>query len=137
VTGTAVTFPPGRYGHRRAQRPRRRLVPALLLVLVLAASVGIAVKLFRQYGNPAYRADITSLRITDTGAVVVFRVAKPAGEAATCQVRARAYSGVEIARVAVDVPAGGPDVTDATVTYRFATPERPYAVDITRCAAHP
>jgi hypothetical protein len=134
VTGT-VTFPPGRYGRRREPRGSRRVVPALLLVIVLAASVGIAVKLFRQYGNPAYRVDVTAVHIADTESIVVFRVTKPAGRPASCGVRASARDGAEVGRATVDVPAGGPDSTVSTVTYRLATRARAYAVDVPRCAA--
>ena len=135
VTGTAVTFPPGRYGRRREDRPARRTVPVLLLVIVLAAMVAIAVKLFRQYGDPAYRVDVTAVHIADTESTVVFRVTKPAGRPASCVVRARSRDGAEVGRATVDVPAGAPDSITSTVTYRLPTRARAYAVDVPRCAA--
>lgn len=135
MTGTAVTFPPGRYGRRRQPRPTRRAAPALLLVIVLAATVGIAVKLFRQYGNPAYRADVTAVRIADRESIVVFRVTKPAGRPASCGVRARSRDGADVGRATVAVPAGGPGTTAVTVTYRLPTRARAFAVDVPRCGA--
>src|SRR4051794_8102499 len=52
---TTPVFPPGRYGRRRDGR-RRLLVPTLLAVLLGIAAVLVAVRLYGQYGDPAYDA---------------------------------------------------------------------------------
>src|SRR4051812_36603135 len=54
---TAPVFPPGRYGRRRDGR-RRRLVPALALALVLVGSLLLTVRLYHQYGQTDYQAQI-------------------------------------------------------------------------------
>src|SRR5687768_1250780 len=58
-TGAPV-FPPGRYGRRREPRRRRPWLVALLVVVVVAAGAALSVRLYRQYGDPAYDAQVLS-----------------------------------------------------------------------------
>jgi hypothetical protein len=139
VTETRATqpvFPPGRYGRRRDGR-RRILVPAVFGVLVIGASLLLAVKLYRQYGDPTYDAQVVSYtQITDTGVLIEFRVRIPAGGTATCALRARAYDGAEVGRrvVTVSAPAGSGD-QQVTAREPVPTSGRPFIGEVVRCGA--
>jgi hypothetical protein len=129
TTGGAAVFPPGRYGRRRAPRRHGRLVGAVFLVAIVAATLTLAVTLYGRYGDPAY--DPTVLRfseITDSQVVITFRVSAPEGRASVCAVRARARDGSVVGRAEVPVPAGQPQVT-----YRLATSARPVTGEVVRC----
>ncbi|RKR90267.1 uncharacterized protein DUF4307 [Micromonospora pisi] len=102
-------FPEGRYGHRRTSGRRRPWLSALLAVALLAVLGLAAARLYRQYGDPTYDAQvITYTDITDSQMRLVFRVTVPAGSSAICAVRARSRDGAEVAReeVRVDAPPG-------------------------------
>ncbi|MEU8260272.1 DUF4307 domain-containing protein [Micromonospora sp. NPDC048999] len=133
VAPGAPVFPPGRYGRRR-EPGRRRPVLRTLLALVLLAILGlVAAKLYRQYGDPEYRADvITYTDITDSRVVVDFRVTLPPGGSATCLLRARSYDGAEVGRaeVTVTAPAGERQVT---ARHEVPTTARPYVGEVLRC----
>ncbi|HEX7745583.1 MAG TPA: DUF4307 domain-containing protein [Micromonosporaceae bacterium] len=129
----APSFPPGRYGRRRAQRPRRTWAIALLVVAVLAVTSLVAVRLYRMYGDPVYRADvITYTDATDTQLVVTFRVTLPPGGAANCVLRARARDGAEVGRAEVRVDAP-PGQTQVTTSHRLATSRRAFVGEVLRC----
>jgi hypothetical protein len=110
----APVFPPGRYGHRRDGRPRRT-VPAILLALVIVASVAVTIKLYEQYGQTDYQAQIVGWDPpTDTRILIHFTVSVPAGKSAKCTVRARDYGGNELGRRDVVVhPVGDATTIDA------------------------
>ncbi len=128
----APVFPPGRYGRRREPSRARRWVPVALLVPVVLAMLLLAGRLYRQYGDPAYRVTVQSQAgITDTSATVTFTVHKRDGGPAVCRVLAKSYSGAEVGSADVTVTAG----TDVTVRYTVATSARPYAVDVPGCHA--
>ncbi len=128
VTPGAPVFPPGRYGRRREPGRRRPVLRALLAVLGL-----IATKLYRQYGDPEYRADvITYTGITDSRVVVDFRVTLPPGGSATCLLRARAYDGAEVGHAEVTVTAG-PGERHVTARHEVPTTARPFIGEVLRC----
>ncbi|MCZ7420835.1 MULTISPECIES: DUF4307 domain-containing protein [unclassified Micromonospora] len=129
----APVFPPGRYGRRRAPRRRRPVLAALLAVVVVATLTAVSVRLYRQYGDPAYDAQVISYGdITDDQVVVDFRVNLPDGGSAVCVLRARDHAGAEVAReeVPVTAVAGQPHVT---VRHRLATTARPFIGEVVRC----
>jgi hypothetical protein len=106
---------------------------ALLLVAVMAASGLLALRLYRQYGDPNYDAQvITYTDITDTQVVVVFRVTLPEGGSADCRVRARSRDGVEVGQAEVRVDAA-PGEKQTTVTHRLTTTGRPLLGEVLRC----
>lgn len=131
-SGTPV-FPPGRYGRRREPRRRPWLV-ALLVAAVVAAGLALSVRLYQQYGDPAYDAQVVRYEIADTQVKVEFRVTVPAGGSATCVLRARSRDGAEVgkAEVRVDAP---PGETQPVTTYSLATTARPVIGEVVRCRA--
>jgi hypothetical protein len=141
VTETRATtpvFPPGRYGRRRDGR-RRVLGPVLLAAVILVASVLVTVKLYRQYGDPAYDAQVIRYtQLTDTGLLIDFTVRVPAGAQALCVLRARSYDGVEVGRreVTVAAPAQGGEQR-VTASESVPTSARPFIGEVVRCRAKP
>ncbi len=130
---TAPVFPPGRYGHRRAHRRRRPWVSALLAVALLAVLGAVSYRLYRQYGDPNYDAQvITYTEITDSQLVLDFRVTVPAGSSATCVLRARSKDGAEVAREEVRVTAE-PGQRHVTARHLLATTARPILGEVLRC----
>ncbi|XVU26454.1 DUF4307 domain-containing protein [Actinoplanes sp. CA-054009] len=111
---TAPVFPPGRYGRRRSGR-RRLVLPILVLVVVLAASLVLSLKLYQRFGQTDYDAQIVGWsEPTDKEMVIEFRVRVPAGGAASCVLRARDYDGFEVGRRTVVVrPEAGETEIDA------------------------
>jgi hypothetical protein len=130
----APVFPPGRYGRRRDAR--RRPWVAWLLVAVIAVAMGlVAARMYQQYGDPAYDAEvITYTGITDSQIVVDFRVTVPAGGSAICLLRARSRDGAEVGREEVRVSAA-PGETRPTARHRLATSARPLVGDVLNCRA--
>ena len=129
----APVFPPGRYGRRRESGRRRPLLTALLVIVLVAALTAISVRLYRQYGDPAYDAQvITYTDITDTQVVVDFWVNLPDGGSAVCLLRARDSAGAEVAREEVPVRAVDGQ-RQVTVRHRLATTGRPFIGEVVRC----
>lgn len=135
TTGTGEpVFPPGRYGRRREPRRRPWLV-ALLLAVVIAVGAVLAVRLYRQYGDPTYDAQVLRYTdITDTQVLIEFRVIVPAGGEAICVVRARSRDGAEVGKAEVLVDAA-PGETRPVVAYRLVTTARPINGEVVRCRA--
>ncbi|SCL54444.1 protein of unknown function [Micromonospora citrea] len=132
ATGAPV-FPPGRYGRRREPGRRRPLLVALLAVALVAVLSLIAVRLYRQYGDPNYDAQvITYTGITDSQVLVDFRVTVPEGGSAVCLLRARDRAGAEVGREEVTV-AARPDQRQVTTQHRLATSARPFVGEVVRC----
>ncbi|MFG2099034.1 DUF4307 domain-containing protein [Micromonospora echinaurantiaca] len=130
--GTPV-FPPGRYGRRRQPGRRRPLLAALLAVVLVALLGLISFRLYRQYGDPNYQAQvITYTDITDTQVLVNFRVTVPEGGSAVCVLRARDRAGAEVAREEVTVTAP-PGERQITTVHRLATSARPFIGEVLRC----
>lgn len=134
MTETSITFPPGRYGRRREPRRTPRWVLVMLVAVVMLAGTVAATLLQQRYGA-GRPYDATVLRfydVTDEQVVVEFTVVVPAGEAATCAVRARAGHGGEVGReeVRIDPPL---EVTRPVVVHRLATSERPVTGEVQRC----
>jgi Domain of unknown function (DUF4307) len=108
---TAPAFPPGRYGRRRDGR-RHLAVPIAILAVVIVVCALISVRLYRQYGDPNYDAQIVRWTgVTATQMTIDFTVQVPAGGSATCFLRAQAYDGAEVGSRTVTVTASGDDTT--------------------------
>jgi Domain of unknown function (DUF4307) len=131
---TTPAFPPGRYGRRRDGR-RHLTVPLLVLTVVLVASVLFAVRLYRQYGDPDYDAQIVGWTdVADTRMTIRFTVRVPAGGSATCGLRARDYDGAEVGRRTVTVSATG-DETLVSASEVVPTTAKASVGEVVRCAA--
>jgi Domain of unknown function (DUF4307) len=127
-------FPPGRYGRRRERRRRPGLVPLLLAGLGLLVGLAVAARLYQQYGNPGHRGELVAIdEFTDDHVTFRFRVYKPAGQASTCHVRARARDGAEVGAADVTVPAPEPGADSTTITYRLPATRRPVSAEVIRC----
>ena len=134
TSSTEPVFPPGRYGHRREPAPHRRWTITIVAVVVTAATLGISIKMFQQYGQPEYAPQVRRyFDVTDTGISVEFEVRKPADKVGTCIVRARAETGEEVGAANVDAPLG----SLVRVTYRLTTTARPVVVEVPRCGPKP
>jgi len=124
------TFPPGRYGRRRAERPPRRWLTALIFGLVVVASVGIGYRLYAQYGSPDFAPRILSESERTADHVTIrFEVRSNGERPGVCLVRARAVDGLTIGSAEVRIPAGKRVVQ----TYTLVTSQRAFAVDIPNC----
>jgi hypothetical protein len=136
VQRATTVFPPGRYGRRRDGR-RHLTVPVVFGVLLLLVSVLVAVRLYRQYGDPDYDAQIVGWTdVTDTQMTIKFTVRVPAGAAASCLLRARSYDGVEVGSRTVTVTATGNGTTiEASET--VPTTARAAVGDVLRCTPAP
>jgi hypothetical protein len=129
---TTTVFPPGRYGRRRDGR-RHFAVPITVLALVVVLCVLISVRLYRQYGDPAYDAQIVGWTgVTATQMTIEFTVQVPPGGAATCTLRARSYEGAEVGSRTVTVTAPGKDTT-VKASEPVTTTARASAGEVVRC----
>ena len=133
---TTPVFPPGRYGRRRDGR-RHLAVPIVFALLILGLSLLVAVRLYRQYGDPRYDPQIVGWTdVTATQMTIRFTVRVPSGHAASCLLRARSYDGVEVGRRTVRVAAPGNDTTiDASEI--VPTTARAAVGDVVRCRPAP
>jgi hypothetical protein len=135
TTPGAPVFPPGRYGRRRAPHRRRPWVLALLVVAVLAAGAALTARLYSQYGDPTYDAQVVNYTdVTDSQIVIEFRVTVPAGGEAICVLRARSRDGAEVGKQEVRVSAA-PGETRPVRTHTLATSARPVSGEVIRCRA--
>lgn len=129
TTPTPPVFPPGRYGHRREPRRRRRVLPAVALLAVLVATLAVAARMYQMYGDTNYEPEVLGYTdITDNQIKIRFRVRLPEGKGAVCAVRARSHDGAVVGRAEVPVPAGSSETT-----YRLTTEARPFIGEVTRC----
>jgi hypothetical protein len=129
----AATFPPGRYGRRRAPAGARRWIGFALAGLVIVAAAALASSLYHSYGDPTYRGQVTRFTdITDSQVVIEFRVTVPPGGSAVCLVRARSRDGAEVGRAEVRVTAA-PGSERAQTSHRLATTGRPVTGEVVRC----
>jgi hypothetical protein len=129
---TAPVFPPGRYGRRRERRHRPWLTP-LAAGLVLVAGLLLSYRLYQQYGDPTYEAQVIRYTgITDSQVVIDFQVVVPPGGTAVCAVRARAYDGSEVGRAEVPVRAA-PGRQQVATSFLLATRARPFIGEVVRC----
>jgi hypothetical protein len=128
----ASGFPPGRYGRRRDGR-RSRTAPIVFGVLVVLLAVLVAVRLYRQYGDPDYDSQIVGWTdVTDSHMTIRFTVRVPPGGAASCLLRARSYEGTEVGSRTVTVSAHGNDrIIKASET--VPTTARAAAGEVLRC----
>ncbi|WP_433374908.1 DUF4307 domain-containing protein [Actinoplanes sp. CA-142083] len=130
---TNPVFPPGRYGHRREGR-RRPVVPILILMLVVAASVLISLKLYQRYGQTDYQPQIVGWQDpTDTTMTIKFTVQVPAGGKAECVLRARDYGGNEVGRRTVVVKAADAGATTIEAEEPVTTSKRGSVGDVLSC----
>jgi Domain of unknown function (DUF4307) len=129
---TTPAFPPGRYGRRRDGR-RHLGGPIVFGVIVIVVSVLLSVRLYRQYGDPNYDAQIVGWTgVTETKVTIDFRVRVPAGGSATCVLRARSYDGAEVGNRTVTVAAAGNDTT-IEASEPVATTAQASVGDVVRC----
>jgi hypothetical protein len=109
------------------------VLAVVALVVLLAVLSVIALRLYRQYGDPNYDSQvITYTDITDKQVRVDFRVTVPTGGSAVCLLRARDRDGNEVAREQVTVTAP-PGERHVTVQHRLATTGRPFIGEVLRC----
>jgi hypothetical protein len=128
----APVFPPGRYGHRREGRPRRT-VPIILLGLVILASLAVTIKLYQQFGQTDYQAQIVGWdRPATTQILIKFTVTVPSGAPARCTLRARDYGGNEVGRREVVVRPSG-DATKITAQEAVPTTARASVGEVLGC----
>lgn len=133
IASGAPVFPPGRYGRRREPGRRRPLLLVLVAALLLALLGLVAARLYNQYGDPDYRAEvITYTGITDSRVVVEFRVTVPAGGSATCLLRARSHDGAEVGHVEATVTAP-PGERHVRTRQEVPTTARPFIGEVLRC----
>ena len=124
------TFPPGRYGRRRAPRRPRRLVFAVVLALVLAAGLAITFKLYDTYTANKVHSRVMGFTVVSDNAVrVQFEINKKSGSEATCVVRARSRDGAEVGRAQFVVAADSP----ATVVYTLTTSKKAVTGEVLGC----
>jgi hypothetical protein len=129
---TTTVFPPGRYGRRRDGR-RHLAVPIAVLTVVVVVCVLISVRLYRQYGDPAYDSQIVRWTgVTATQMTIDFTVTVPAGGSATCVLSAKAYNGAEVGSRTVTVTAKGQDTT-VEASIPVSTTARASAGEVVRC----
>jgi hypothetical protein len=129
---TNPVFPPGRYGRRRDGR-RRPVLPIIALILVIAASALLSVKLYQRYGQTEYQAQIVGWQEpSDTTLPIKFRVTVPAGAAAKCTLRARDYGGNQVGLRTVVVRAA-PGRTTIEAQEPVTTTARASVGDVLRC----
>ena len=125
-------FPPGRYGRRR-DGPRSRTAPIVFGVLVVLIAVLVAIRLYRQYGDPDYDSQIVGWTdVTDSQMTIRFTVRVPPGGAASCLLRARSYEGTEVGSRTVTVSAHGNDRT-VKASETVPTTARAAAGEVLRC----
>ena len=131
---TNPVFPPGRYGHRRDGR-RRLAAPIIFGVVVAAVAVLLSVRLYHQYGDSTYDAQIVRWTgATNTQITIDFTVRVPPGEAATCTLRARDYAGAEVGTRTVTVRATG-DESTIKASEVVPTTARAVVGEVLRCRA--
>ncbi|GAA4597787.1 hypothetical protein BJY16_002475 [Actinoplanes octamycinicus] len=113
---TTPVFPPGRYGRRRDGRRRRPLALIVAAVVFGVGALGLTWAYYQKFGQTNYSPEIIGWNEpADTAMVIKFRVRVPAGETASCVLRARDYQGYELGTRTVTVPApdGGGEVVVA------------------------
>jgi Domain of unknown function (DUF4307) len=130
---TTSVYPPGRYGRRR-QPGRRWSLPLVLAAIVCGVvALGVSWAYYQKFGQTDYSPEIVGWNEpTDAQMVIKFRVRVPAGETASCMLRARDYQGYEVGTRAVQVPAraGGGEVE---VTESVPTTARGSVGDVMSC----
>ncbi|GIF52942.1 uncharacterized protein DUF4307 [Asanoa ferruginea] len=104
----------------------------LALVTLIVGGL-VAVRLYKNYGDPAYDAQVvTYTDIDDTGLTLVFRVTVPEGGQATCVLRARSRDGATVGTRDVlvrDEPGDG----TTQVTERMTTTGKAMIGEVLRC----
>ncbi|HEY9391080.1 MAG TPA: DUF4307 domain-containing protein [Mycobacteriales bacterium] len=119
-----------RYG-RRAGRPGPTWRLAVLVVVVLAAGLGVAVTAYHNLGGPGVSATVTAFTTTSEYVDITFVVHRDEpGNPAICLVRARSDDGAEVGRAEVAVAT---EERQTTLTYRLATSDRPVTGEVLGC----
>jgi hypothetical protein len=107
----------------------------LVAVVILGASMLLGVKLYGQYGDPTYDAQVISYTgITDTQVMIEFTVRVPPGGSATCALRARSYDGADVGRVEVTMTAAA-DEQQIRASRPVPTTSRAFIGEVLRCRA--
>ncbi len=124
------TFPPGRYGPRRAPRPRQRWLAVSLLIVVLIAAGAVSWKLYSTYSANVIEVRVTAFSVVSEHQVhVQFQFTKDHDSAVTCIVRARARDGTEVGRANVVVPKDG----SRTRSYALNTRKKAVTGEVLQC----
>jgi hypothetical protein len=130
---TTPVFPPGRYGRRREGGRRKRLPMIVAAVLAGIAALGLTWAYYQKFGQTDYSPEIVGWNEpTDAQMVIKFRVRVPAGETASCMLRARDYQGYELGVRTVTVPAA-PGGGEVVVTESVPTTARGSVGDVMSC----
>lgn len=130
---TTPVFPPGRYGRRRSGK-RRSILPIAVLVLVIAGSLALSTRLYQQFGKIDYEAQIVGWDAEPAAdrLTIEFKVRVPAGEPASCVLRARDYDGFQVGRRTVVVRPVG-DATTIQARETVPTTARASVGDVLGC----
>ncbi|MGH3429892.1 MAG: DUF4307 domain-containing protein [Mycobacteriales bacterium] len=124
------TFPAGRYGRRREPGRSWRPVMVLLLIVVLAATVGVTLRLYTTYSADVIHNHVTAFTVVSDHEVhVQFTVQKDSDSAVTCSIRARARDGETVGQAEVVVPAHSPETTN----YTLVTRKKAITGEVLRC----
>ncbi|WP_067496304.1 DUF4307 domain-containing protein [Actinoplanes sp. TFC3] len=131
---TAPVFPPGRYGRRRDGR-RRLAGPIIFAAVIAVAAVALSFRLYSQYGDPDYDAQIVRWTdVTPTQVTLDFTVQVPPGGAAICGLRARDYAGATVGTRTVTVQAVGDERT-IKASEIVPTTAQAFVGDVLNCRA--
>ena len=104
-----------------------------VLALVIFASVLLTVRLYRQWGDPDYDAQIVSWDVVSASQLSMqFTVRVPAGGSTRCVLRGRDYGGNEVGRREVTLSAQG-DATTIAAVETVPTTARAAVADVVRC----
>lgn len=108
-------------------------MPAVLLVVVALAGIGLAVVGYRNLGSPPIEGRQTAFRVTDDSTVELsFQVVRAHPERpAVCIVRARSEDGDETGRKEVYIAPGSRSVVEKTV---LRTSRRPVTGEVFGCS---
>lgn len=133
--GAAAGRPADRYGAARADRGliSGKVLAVVLGVLAVAVAVAVVAYLYEQFTAEKLSAEVVASEVVDdqTMALTADVTSNRPDEDGYCIVRAKEYSGAEVGRAEIYVPAGQ-ETTRVKVT--FPTTGRAYAGDVYGCS---
>ena len=127
---TAVRFPPGRYGRRRERKGPSPWLVGSVAAIAVAGGLTISVAMYDQYGRTDFTGNVIAFDTSERSVDITFEVYKPAGEGATCLVRARSADGAEVGHAEVSIPA---EESATSVDYTLETSAKPVTGELVRC----
>ena len=102
----------------------------LLAAGVVLVTLGVAVRLYLQYGRPDHDPRVLAVsHKQDESVTVRFEVRQRDAKPGVCRVRARAVDGSTVGSADVRTPAG----STVDVTFTLTTSQRAAAVDVPAC----